>query len=64
MFAALYATLVIHWVLGPLLFLALSPRLDPEHASRTWDRLRVLFGGTWLAMMAHLYLTGRLLPLL
>jgi len=63
-FAGLYATLFIHRFLGPILFLALFPRLDTEHASRTWDRLRVLFGGTWLAMMAHLYLTGRLLPLL
>ena len=61
--AALYATLAVHRFLGPILFLAVVPRLDTEHASRTWDRLRILFGVTWLAIMAYLYLTGRLAPL-
>jgi 4-hydroxybenzoate polyprenyltransferase len=61
--AAIYATVAVHRYLGPLLFLAVVPRLDTEHASRTWDRLRLLFGATWLAIMAHLYWSGRQLPL-
>lgn len=61
--SAVYATVFVHRYLGPVLVLAVFPRLDTEHASRSWDRLRVLFGGTWLAVMAHLYLTGQLHPL-
>ncbi len=61
--SAAYATFFIHRYFGPLLLLALLPRLDKTVASRSWDQLRALFGLTWLAMLGYVYLFGRLLPL-
>jgi 4-hydroxybenzoate polyprenyltransferase len=62
--SAAYATLLLHRWLGLALLLGLSTTFTTEAAERSWDRLRVLFGLTWLAILAHRALTGHLLPLL
>lgn len=49
--SAVYAA----WFVNPVgaLFLAgVFVPLDPARATRSWDRLRVIFGLTWLAMLA------------
>lgn len=62
--AALYATLFLDKWLGPVLLVGVLPPLSTASASRSWDWLRVLFGLTWLGILIHLRLTGRLSPLL
>ncbi|MBL8604396.1 MAG: UbiA family prenyltransferase [Myxococcales bacterium] len=49
--AALYAAVMIHPV-GLVLALGVGVRLTPAAARRSWDQLRVLFGATWLVLMA------------
>lgn len=49
--SALYATVVVS-PLGMLFALGVFVPLDQENAARSWDRLRVLFGFTWLALLA------------
>lgn len=51
--AALYAALLLHPVGAALALGALVP-FDPERANASWDRLRALFGLTWLALLALL----------
>lgn len=62
--AALYATLFLDKWLGPVLLVGVLPALSTATASRSWDYLRALFGLTWLAILVHLRVTGRLSPLL
>lgn len=51
--AALYAALLLHPAGAALALGALVP-FDPERANASWDRLRALFGLTWLALLALL----------
>jgi 4-hydroxybenzoate polyprenyltransferase len=62
--SALYATLWLDKWLGPLLLLGVLPTLTTPTASRSWDRLRALFGLTWLAILGRLWLSGHLSPAL
>lgn len=58
--ASAYATLFLNMAVGPVLLLALIPKLDTERADRSWDLFRMLFGGCWLAILGHLVLAGHL----
>jgi 4-hydroxybenzoate polyprenyltransferase len=49
--AAAYAAVMIHPV-GLALALGVFVPLTPERAAKSWDALRVLFGTTWLALLA------------
>ncbi len=49
--AAAYAAVFIHPA-GAVLAIGAVVALRPERANRSWDQLRVLFGLTWLALMA------------
>jgi 4-hydroxybenzoate polyprenyltransferase len=49
--AAGYAAWAIHPA-GAVLALGVLVKLTPETANRAWDQLRVLFGATWLGLMA------------
>lgn len=49
--AAGYAAVAIHPA-GAVLALGVLVPLDPARAVRSWDALRVLFGVTWLALLA------------
>ena len=49
--AALYAAVMLHPV-GAALALGVFVPMRPERASQSWDALRVLFGATWLALLA------------
>ncbi len=49
--AAVYAGVAIHPA-GAALALGVLVPLRPERAARSWDALRVLFGATWLALLA------------
>jgi 4-hydroxybenzoate polyprenyltransferase len=51
--AAVYAALLLHPIGAALALGALVP-FDPERANASWDRLRALFGLTWLALLALL----------
>lgn len=51
--AAVYAAVLLHPVGAAFALGALVP-FDPDHANRSWDRLRALFGLTWLALLALL----------
>ncbi len=62
--SAAYATLLLHRFFGVVLLLGLLTPYTTAAAERSWDRLRVLFGLTWLAILAHRALGGHLLPLL
>lgn len=62
--ASLYTALFLHRFLGVLLLLGVFPSLTSATAERSWDRLRALFGLTWLAILAYLKFFGQLLPLL
>ncbi len=48
---AIYAAIAMHPV-GAALVLGVFVPLRPERAARSWDALRVLFGVTWLALLA------------
>ncbi len=54
--AAVYAAAYVNPV-GAMFLAGVFVPLDPARASRSWDRLRVLFGLTWLAMLAVLRLS-------
>jgi 4-hydroxybenzoate polyprenyltransferase len=62
--ASLYTTLFLHRFLGAVLLLGVFPSLTTATAERSWDRLRALFGITWLAILAWLKIFGHLSPLL
>lgn len=51
--SAVYAALLLHPIGAVLALGALVP-FDPERANASWDRLRALFGLTWLALLALL----------
>jgi len=51
--AAVYAAVLLHPIGAVLALGALVP-FDPERANASWDRLRALFGLTWLALLALL----------
>jgi 4-hydroxybenzoate polyprenyltransferase len=58
--AAAYACLLLHRFAGALLLLALPTPLGPSRITRSWDVLRVVFGVTWLALLALFFRAGRL----
>ena len=49
--SAIYAATMIHPA-GMVLALGVFVPLRPDRAARSWDALRVLFGLTWLALLA------------
>ena len=51
--SAAYAAALLH-PLGAALALGALVPFDPERANASWDRLRALFGLTWLALLALL----------
>jgi len=51
--ATVYAAALLH-PLGAVLALGALVPFDPERANASWDRLRALFGLTWLALLALL----------
>lgn len=51
--SALYAAALLHPI-GAALALGAFVAFDPERANASWDRLRALFGLTWLALLALL----------
>ncbi len=53
--AAVYAALLLHPI-GAVLVLGAFVPFDPARANASWDRLRALFGLTWLALLALLRL--------
>lgn len=55
--AAVYAAVWIHPA-GAVIALGALVELSPSSATRSWDRLRVLFGVTWLVLVATLRLRG------
>lgn len=58
--AALYASLFLHRFVGPVLALGVFVPLRVERVERSWDALRVLFGVTWLVLLALYYVSGEL----
>ena len=53
--AAVYAAVLLHPI-GAALALGAFVPFDPDRANASWDRLRALFGLTWLALLALLRL--------
>ncbi len=50
--SAAYAALLLHRYVGLVLLGALAVPLAPARIERSWDTLRVLFGITWLVLLA------------
>lgn len=57
--SAVYACVMLHPWVGLGLLPALAVPLREKDIDRAWDALRVLFGLTWLALLAAYWLTGR-----
>jgi 4-hydroxybenzoate polyprenyltransferase len=55
--AALYAVLALHRFIGLALLVAPLLPID-EDRSRYWNRVRFVFGATWLAILAWVYVRG------
>lgn len=58
--SGLYASLFLHRFVGPLLLLGVFVPLDVTRAARSWDALRLLFGLSWLLLLALYYFSGEL----
>jgi len=50
--AGLYSCLLIHRFVGLAFWVALFVPLDRKDVSRSWDQLRLVFGPSWLALLA------------
>lgn len=62
--AGAYSVLLLHRWVGLAFALAVLVPLRVDRAARSWDALRVVFGTTWLALLAAYWHGGRLEGLL
>ncbi len=58
--AAAYASLCLSRHLGALFLLGLLVPLSAARAAKSWDAFRLVFGVSWLALLAHYHRLGRL----